>query len=214
MKEYAAFKVMREESSLMGFFGNRVVLVRWTAAMLAISALLFAAAVLMEGGEHREPASIAAQKEGAEAQEQGGHDEAAEGPTEEQARKSAEAGETGSHAEAGEPDGHTEETILGINLENPWLVWGFVGVSILLAAAVSRFGSIARLGNAALLLAILLAGVAAILDGREVFLQLARGNASVSGLAGLTALAHAAVVILAVLAWQAASGPGMEKDTQ
>ncbi|UVK51617.1 hypothetical protein DBIPINDM_004908 [Mesorhizobium sp. AR02] len=185
----------------MDFFANRVALVRWTSAMLAISALLFATAVLMEGSGHREPASMAAHDEAAGAQEQGGHDEAAESSTAKQGGDSAEVGETGSHA---------EQTILGINLETPWLVWGFVGVSIMLAAAVLR------LGKATLLLAILLAGAAAILDGREVILQLARANASVASLAALTALAHAAVVILAVLAWQAVStraGPATGRNT-
>lgn len=187
---------------LMGFFANRVALVRWTSAMLAISALLFATAVLMEGSGHREPASMAAHDEAAGAQEQGGHDEAAKSSTAKQGGDSAEVGETGSHA---------EQTILGINLETPWLVWGFVGVSIMLAAAVLR------LGKATLLLAILLAGAAAILDGREVFLQLARVNARVASLATLTALAHAAVVILAVLAWHAAStpaGPATGRDAE
>ncbi len=188
----------------MGFFANRVALVRWTSAMLAISALLFAAAVLMEGSGHREPASagMAAHDEAAETQETSGHDEAAESSAAKQGGDSAKVGETGSHA---------EQTILGINLETPWLVWGFVGVSIMLAAAVLR------LGRAALALAILLAGAAAILDGREVFLQLARANASVASLAALTAFAHAAVVVLAVLAWLAASNhadPATGRDTQ
>jgi hypothetical protein len=188
----------------MGFFGNRVVLVRWTSAMLAISALLFAAAVLKEGSGHREPASMAAHDQAADTQEQGGHDEDGGGSTAKQGGNSVETGEAGGHVEAGETGSHSEQTILGINLENPWLAWGFVGASILLAAAIMRFGADVRFGNATLLLAILLAGVAAILDGREVFLQLARANASVVSLAALTALAHAAVVILAVLAWRAA----------
>lgn len=183
----------------MGFFGNRVVLVRWTAAMLAISALLFATAVVMEGSGHRDPASMVAHDQAPEAQEQGGHDEAAESSNAKQGGGSAETGETGGHIEGDETASHAEQMILGINLETPWVVWGFVGVSIMLAAAVLS------LGKATLLLAILLAGAAAILDGREVFLQLARANAGVASLAALTALAHAAVVILAVLAWQAAS---------
>ncbi|QND64621.1 hypothetical protein HB777_12405 [Mesorhizobium loti] len=156
---------------------------------------------------------MAAHDETAGSQEQGGHDEAAESSNAKQGGDGAEVGKTGSHIEAGETGSHAEQTILGINLESSWLTWGFVGVSILLAAAVMRFGAVAPLGNATLLLAILLAGVAAILDGREVFLQLARFNASVAGLASLTALAHAAVVILAVLAWHAAS-PAIRRNTQ
>ncbi|MFA6031320.1 MAG: hypothetical protein WC889_00240 [Myxococcota bacterium] len=219
--------MMRKENYSMGFFGNRIVLVRWTSAMLAISALLFAAAVLMEGSGHHEPARAAAHDEAAKAGEQaaGGHDEAAENSNVKQGGDSAEVGETssraeasetGSRAEAGDAVGRPKEAILGIDLENPWLAWGFVGVSILLAAAVMRFGAVVRLGNATFLLAVLLAGVAAILDGREVILQLTRANASVAGLAALTALAHAAVVILAVLAWQAAfpnAGSATRRDT-
>ncbi|TIQ40717.1 MAG: hypothetical protein E5X49_22185 [Mesorhizobium sp.] len=77
--------------------------------------------------------------------------------------------------------------------------------------------AILRLGRATLVLAILLAGAAAVLDGREVFLQLARANASVARLAALTALAHAVVVIRAVLAWLAASNhaePATGRNTQ
>ncbi|WP_032917855.1 hypothetical protein [Mesorhizobium erdmanii] len=175
----------------MDLFGNRVALIRWTSAMLAISALLFAAAVSVEGSGHRESASVVAHDEAAESQEQG--DEAGETSKH---QDSAATSETGSRA---------EPTLLGINLEDSRLVWGFVGVSILLAVAVMRFGVVAPFGNTTLLLAILLAGVAAILDGREIFLQLDRANATVAGLAGLTALAHIAVVILAALAWRAAS---------
>lgn len=204
----------------MGFFGNRVVLCRWAAAMLAISALLFAAAVLTEGSGHRERGSMAAHDNAVE--EQGGHDEAAESSIANQGGNSAETGETGGYIESGESGNHAEQmsaeqTILGINLEVSWLAWGFVGVSLLLAAAVIRLRADVRLGNATLLLAILLAGVAAILDGREFFLQLARANASVASLAAVTALAHAAVVILAVLAWQAAApdpGPATRRTTQ
>lgn len=211
----------RKDNLLMGFFGNRVVLVRWTSAMLAISAVLFAAAVLMEESGHQEPARMAAHDEAAKTQD--GHDEPGEGSTAKQIGDSAELGEAGGHvesgeigsqAESGETGNHAEQTLLGINLETPWLAWGFIGVSILLAAGVMRLGAV---GNARLLLAILLAGVAAVLDGREVFLQLARANASVAGLAALTALAHAAVVILAVLAWQAASthaGPAPRRSMQ
>ncbi|AZO53619.1 MULTISPECIES: hypothetical protein [unclassified Mesorhizobium] len=174
--------------------------------MLAISALFFAAAVWMEGTGHREPAGVVAHDEAAESQEQGGHDEAGESSNPKHQDNAA----------TSETSGHAEPTFLGMNLEDSRLVWGFVAVSILLAVAVMRFGLVAPFGNATLLLAIVLAGVAAILDGREVFLQLDRANASVAGLAGLTALTHIAVVVLAALAWRAASpvGPATTRDTQ
>lgn len=155
-------------------------LARWTAVLLVISTVFFALAVLMErSGESREtPAS-----EQLEAGESGEENSQAEG----------------SHAESAgtEAGGEESETILGINLENPWIVWGFVSISLLLAVAVLRFG------RTALLFTILLAGAAALLDAREVFFQFGRANMLIAVLAFLTALAHAAAAILALQAWRA-----------
>lgn len=159
---------------------NLTVLARWTAAMLAISTVFFALAVLVErSGEAGEAPAASEQLEAGES-----------GEANEQAE--------GSHAEAAEEaeGGEESETILGINLENPWIVWGFVGVSLLLAAAVLRFG------KPALFLTILLASAAALLDAREVFFQFGRANMLIAVLAFLTALAHAAAAILALKAWR------------
>lgn len=101
--------------------------------------------------------------------------------------------------------GEQSETLFGLNLENPWIVWGFVGVSLLLAVAVLRFG------KPALLLAILLAGAAALLDGREVIFQFGRANTLIASLALLTALTHAAAAILAFMAWRALSTLGQSR---
>src|SRR5437667_10326875 len=127
-------------------------LARWTAALLTVSALLFALAVLLEhGGESAGGAAHVEAGEGSAATEAGG---AAEGTA------------PVAHSEAGEAaegGGQQREMLLGINLENPWLVWGFVAASLILAAVVLR------LWPPAFLLTILLAGAAALLDVREVF---------------------------------------------
>ena len=159
---------------------NLTTLARWTAALLAISTVFFALAVLMErSGESRETPAASEQLEAGESEE--GNTEA-----------------EGSHAEATKAGegGEQAELIFGVNLENPWIVWGFVGTSLLLAVAVLRFG------QPAFLLTILLAGAAALLDGREVFFQFGRANMVIAILALLTALAHAAAAMLALMAWR------------
>jgi hypothetical protein len=163
--------------------------------LLVISAVLFALALLMERNDESRAASPAiAHQEAGEAGESGEHAEA----THSDAGESGEQAE-GNHteaAEAGAENGHREEMLLGFNLENPWLVWGFVGVSILLALAVLRFG------KPAFLFAILLAGVAALLDVREVFFQMGLANMQIAGLALVIALLHAAASVLAFMGWR------------
>jgi len=180
---------------------NLSTLARWTAALLAISTVFFALAVLMErSGESREASAAGEQLENREA---AAPNEAGEsGEENEQAE--------GSHAEGAgtEAGGEESETILGINLENPWIVWGFVGISLLLAVAVLRFG------QPAFLLTILLAGAAALLDAREVFFQFGRANMLIAVLAFLTALAHAAAAILALKAWSALRTVGLAASSE
>jgi hypothetical protein len=151
-------------------------LVRWTAALLAVSTLFFGLAVIVErsGNAHKEPVT---------------------------SEQNGEANTSGESQEGNaEPEGaHTEtanEVVFGINLENPWIVWGFVGLSLLMIVAVLR------LGKVALLLVILLAGVAAVLDAREAIFQFAGNNVSVASLAIIVALTHAAAGILAFMAWR------------
>lgn len=155
---------------------------RWTAALLVISALLFGAAVLAEGGESAEAT----------------HSEATEsGEEPASASESPQPDEAGEESRPGNEAAELDETLFGIDIENPFIVWGFVIVSLALAAAV--------LANVryALMLALALGVVAALLDGREVLLQLAENNPGIAGLAVATAIAHAAVAILALLAWRA-----------
>lgn len=175
---------------------NLRTLARWTAALLAISTAFFALAVLMErSGESREASAAGEQLENREA---AAPNEAGESGEENEQVE-------GSHPEgAGNEEGGEEsETILGINLENPWIVWGFVGISLLLAVAVLRFG------RTALLFTILLAGAAALLDVREVFFQFGQANVLIAVLALLTSLAHAAAAILALKAWRALGAAGL-----
>jgi hypothetical protein len=158
---------------------------RWTAALLTVAALLFALAAWLEhGGEPSGGTAHVETGEGSAATEAG---EAAEGKT------PVAHPEPGAAAENG---GQLPETVLGINLENRWLVWGFVAASLILAAVVLR------LWPPAFLLTILLAGVAALLDGREVFSQLERENAPIAILALIIALAHAAAAISAAMGWR------------
>ena len=164
-------------------------LARWTAALLAISAVIFALAVLMErSGKSRETSAAGALSEAGEAGAPTGAGESQEGNAQ------AEDSEAEAHEAGG--GGEQAEEIFGVNLENPWLVWGFVGVSLLLAVAVLRFG------KPAFLLTILVAGAAALLDVREVFFQFGQANMQIAGLALLIALAHAAAAILALMAWR------------
>lgn len=159
-------------------------LARWTAAFLVFSTVLFALAVLTErSGESRGKPAASEQFENGEAA----------APSEAGVAGEENGQAEGSHVEATKG----AETIFGVNLESLWLLWGFVGISLLLALAVLRFG------QPAFLLTILLAGAAALLDVREVFFQFGRANMLIAVLALLTAFAHAAAAILALKAWRA-----------
>ena len=158
---------------------NSTTLVRWTAALLAVSTMFFALAVIVERSGHAHETPVSSE-----------HLESGE------ANSSGEAQE-GSIQPEGANTETTNEVVLGINLEDPWIVWGFVGVSLLLIVAILRFGKMA------LLLTIPLAGVAAVLDAREAIFQFASNNISIASLAIIVFLAHAAAAILAFMAWQA-----------
>jgi hypothetical protein len=171
---------------------------RLTAALLALSAVLFVVGIVLEragpaGDVHTEAPPSATQT------------------TSTHVENGNEAGETqiqptGS-APSPEPQG---ETTLGFNLENPWLVGAFALASLALAAALLRFSW------PALLLAFLFGAGAAMLDLQEVLTQLGRGNSLVAGVAGLVAVAHVAVAVLAILAWaglRAASPPSPPAST-
>ncbi len=92
-------------------------------------------------------------------------------------------------AQAGLPS----ETVFGLDLENPWFVGAFVLVWLVLIAALVRFGRIAWF--ALLLVAI----VAAVLDGGEVARKVGAANSTVATFAVLVAAAHVALAVLALL---------------
>ena len=167
------------------------VLVRWTAAMLLVSAALFAVAFLVENARpHQEVA-------GTDQLERGISTEAvanAEGLSE--AGDTVEVQASPTDNDGGEVGQHADESMAGINLENPWIEWGFVVASVVVALAVLVWG------QPALIAAAVLAGVAALLDIREVAPQIGRADVLVGVLVLVVALAHVVVVILAILAWR------------
>ena len=162
---------------------------RLTAALLVLSAVLFVLGAALEragsaGETHTDELPLATQA--ASTPVENGNENSEAPP---QATGSAPAPEAAA------------ETALGFNLENPWLVGGFALASLALAAVVWRFG------GPALLLAILLGAGAALFDVREVLTQLGRGQLPLAGLAALVAVAHAAVAVLASLAWARRAAP-------
>jgi len=163
-------------------------LVRLVAILLVASTVFFALTVWMEKtSESSELPAVSENLEGGE--DAGTPNEASETYKENEQTE-------GSHTELSESaeNGEQAETVIGINLENSWLVWGFVLVSLILSAGVFYFG------RAALLLVVLLAGVAAFLDSREVISQFGRANMSLAGMAAATAFLHASASILALVA--------------
>ena len=79
------------------------------------------------------------------------------------------------------------ESVLGIDLENPWLVGAAVVGSLVLMGALLCFG------YRVLPIVVLFAIAAALFDVSEVLRQLQRNNTTVTLLAALVLLAHAAV---------------------
>jgi hypothetical protein len=156
---------------------------RVTAALLVISAVLFVIGVALERAGpaadiHTEVPPVATQVTGTTVE------------------NGNEGGEAHPQATNSAPVTETQgETTLGFNLENPWLVAAFALVSLVLAAAVLRFGW------PALLLAVLFGAGTAVLDLQEVLTQLGRSNSLIAGVAVLVAVTHVAVAVLAILAW-------------
>lgn len=111
-------------------------------------------------------------------------------------RRSPEASEIGeAHSEAGETSSQAEagESILGLNLENPWLVGVFTVIWLLLAVLVLRRG------QRALILVILMAGATTILDFNEVLFQVGQLRTNITIIAATLGVIHAAIAALAIL---------------
>jgi len=152
-------------------------------ALLTLSTVLFVVGVAVErGGVSGGTTTDIHQEAGAsqEAPEGGGaHTEAGE---------NAQASEAPPHTEAAEP------TIAGMNLESPWVAGAVVLVTVLLIAALWRFG------YPALFVVLIVTSLATIADVREIIVQVAQGRYSVALLATGVAVAHVATVIITLLA--------------
>ncbi len=85
------------------------------------------------------------------------------------------------------------ESVLGIDLENPWLVGVAVVGSLVLMGALMRFG------YRVLPIVVLFAIAATLFDISEVVRQLQRNNTTITLLATLVLLAHASVGIASLL---------------
>ncbi len=166
---------------------------RLTAGLLVLSAILFAGGIALERRAHasREVAGIPQAAGAISALGQN-----AETPGTHQDADQAEAIPAEGAASTGQPGEALSETVLGIDLENPWLTIAFVLGSLVLAAALLRFG------RRAVPLVILIAAAATILDVREVLFQVEHSNTGLALVAGAVALTHAAVVLLGILAWR------------
>jgi hypothetical protein len=152
------------------------------SVLLALSTALFMAGVAVERGwGSGGTPTVSHQEVGAppEASEGGGaHNEAGE---------NAEASEAQAHNEA------AESTIGGIDLESPWVLAAVVLLTVLLIAALWRFG------YPVLFVVLIVAAVATIADVREVFVQVAQARYSVAMLATGVAVARLAAVVVTLL---------------
>ncbi|MEP6774703.1 MAG: hypothetical protein ABJA50_03830 [Chloroflexota bacterium] len=86
------------------------------------------------------------------------------------------------------------ETVLGINLENPWIVAAFAVGWLVLLIALFLLGRIARI------LILVAASASVIFDIAEIAHQIGRSNTLVATIAVLVAAAHLALALLAVMA--------------
>ena len=85
------------------------------------------------------------------------------------------------------------EAVLGIDLENPWLVGAVAVSSLLLIAALLRFG------YRVLPIIVLFAVATGLFDTSEVLRQTQRNNLPVLLFAGVVLAAHVAVAVVALL---------------
>jgi hypothetical protein len=105
-----------------------------------------------------------------------------------EARENAEAGEEQAHNEA------AELTVAGIDLESPWAIAAVVLLTMLLIAALWRFG------YPILFLVLIIAALATIADVREIVVQIAQAQYGVAALATGVAAARLATAIASLMA--------------
>lgn len=90
-------------------------------------------------------------------------------------------------------EGLPNETVFGLDLENPWLVTAFVLIWLVFITALVRFGRIAL--PAVLLIAV----VATVLDAGEVVRQIGEAKSLLASMAVLVTVSHVALAVLALL---------------
>jgi hypothetical protein len=153
------------------------------SVLLALSTALFVVGSAVERDWGSDGTTTASHQAAGASQETS---EGGEAHTE--AGENAEASEVPSHTEAAEP------TIAGITLESPWVVAATVLLTVLLIAALWRFG------YPVLFVVLIVAVVATIADVREIVVQVAQARYSVAMLATGVALLRLATVIVTLLA--------------
>ncbi len=174
------------------------------AALIVISTILFVAGVIVERGRHSgevQGTTQEANKVGqaatplvaGEAGEGQGHvegsSESSKPTTTTTTTTTTTSSETNHTAEGNEA--HTE-TVLGVDLENPWVVAAFVVGWLALIIAIFAFGW------RGLLAVTVAAIVALIFDIGEASMQFGMGDSLVGIIAALVAAAHSAIAVLSL----------------
>ncbi|MBZ0310455.1 MAG: hypothetical protein K8I82_30620 [Anaerolineae bacterium] len=178
--------------------------------LIAVSTLLFVIGVTLERqsesnesaeshveGEvtHEESAGSIEEdehtEEGSESEEVHAEEGEQNEVTHEESEEAHEEGET--VVESSEEENHSEETILGVDIESPWLIALAVGGWIVLTLALLRFG------YPVLFLIIISAVVMGVFDVVEVSHQLDGENATIAAIAALVAILHFILALIA--AW-------------
>jgi len=159
--------------------------------LIAVSTVLYVIGVTLEhAGERQEtPAAQLVPAEG-----QPGHSEANETPSE--------------TIPETQPEAAHQEALFGINLESP----GFIAAAII--GAIVLIGLVLWMERIGLLLAVVFALAAVLLDVLEVITQINRSNTGLVAVAILVAVAHLVVGIVAVLLLRRYSLTGTQNSSR
>lgn len=149
-----------------------------TISLIVISTLLLITGVIIERSGVAVPAPTASQQ----------HTTQGSNPSHD-----ADGGHEGTTPTAVSHESVPDAVLFGLDLENPWVVGAFAFIWLVLIAALLRFGRIA-------FLAILLAAIiTTVLDVGEVLRKAGEANTLVPTFAVLVAVAHLALVAVALL---------------
>ncbi len=152
-----------------------------------------------ETGENRAAPTVPSNSgESAEANPDQGNAESSGGTSETGKAVETPPASTSTTAEAAGP-GSSGEIVLGIDLENPWIIGAFVVVWIALLAGLFLLG---RLG---FVVVAVVSTMALIFDIAELSHQIGRSDALVAIIAALVAAGHATVATLAIVALMTAN---------